>query len=51
MAHLPMYILRLATEVEWGSEMECFQSFCLETAKFFSQICTDEIEKVKFYIL
>ena len=33
---LPLYIVRLATEVEWDSEKECFQSFAEETAKFYS---------------
>merc|ERR1719219_2725878 len=33
---LPLYILRLATEVEWDSEKECFQSFAEETAKLYS---------------
>lgn len=31
-----MYVLRLATEVDWDSEQDCFQTFCRETAKFFS---------------
>lgn len=31
-----MYVLRLATEVDWDIEQECFQTFCRETAKFFS---------------
>src|SRR5579872_820276 len=33
---LPMYVLRLATEVEWDSERECFETFASETAAFFS---------------
>lgn len=33
---LPIYILRLATEVEWNEEQECFQTFCKETARFFA---------------
>ncbi|KAG7157546.1 DNA mismatch repair protein Mlh1-like [Homarus americanus] len=36
MEGLPMYILRMATEVEWNNELECFQAFCRETAKFFA---------------
>ncbi|KAG7190341.1 hypothetical protein KM043_006454 [Ampulex compressa] len=35
---LPLYILRLATEVEWSIEQSCFQSICRETAKYFSEI-------------
>ncbi|XP_059144624.1 DNA mismatch repair protein Mlh1-like isoform X2 [Physella acuta] len=33
---LPLYLLRLATEVDWESEKECFQSFCEETAQFYA---------------
>ncbi|XP_045596501.1 DNA mismatch repair protein Mlh1 [Procambarus clarkii] len=36
MEGLPMYVLRLATEVEWDNELECFQTFCRETAKFYA---------------
>jgi len=34
--HLPNYILRLATEVNWDSEKECFDSFARETALFYA---------------
>ncbi|XP_005096287.1 DNA mismatch repair protein Mlh1 [Aplysia californica] len=34
--NLPMYILRLATEVNWDSEKECFDTFCQETAQFYA---------------
>uniref|UniRef100_A0A8D8LSM8 DNA mismatch repair protein Mlh1 n=1 Tax=Cacopsylla melanoneura TaxID=428564 RepID=A0A8D8LSM8_9HEMI len=42
---LPMYMLRLCTSINWDSEMECFQTFCRETAKYFSQHpgCEEEI--------
>lgn len=33
---LPMYALRLATEVEWEKEQECFETFCRETARFYA---------------
>jgi len=33
---LPMYILRLATEVDWDSEKDCFESFARETATFYA---------------
>ncbi|XP_069814578.1 DNA mismatch repair protein Mlh1 [Dendropsophus ebraccatus] len=33
---LPMFILRLATEVNWDDEKECFESFSKECAMFFS---------------
>ncbi|XP_017491607.1 PREDICTED: DNA mismatch repair protein Mlh1 isoform X2 [Rhagoletis zephyria] len=34
--HLPLYLLRLATEVDWESEIECFETFCRETARFYA---------------
>ncbi|KAH8402108.1 hypothetical protein KR009_009833 [Drosophila setifemur] len=37
-AHLPVYLLRLATEVDWDQEARCFETFCRETAKFYSQL-------------
>ena len=33
---LPVFILRLATEVIWEDEVSCFQSFAKETAKFYA---------------
>ena len=33
---LPMYILRLATEVNWESERGCFESFARETSTFYA---------------
>ncbi|KAJ9592430.1 hypothetical protein L9F63_015846 [Diploptera punctata] len=33
---IPMYLLHLATDVEWDYEKECFDSFSRETARFFS---------------
>lgn len=36
MEGLPMYILRLATEVDWDRERECFETFCRETANFYA---------------
>ncbi|XP_060070717.1 DNA mismatch repair protein Mlh1-like isoform X2 [Ylistrum balloti] len=32
---LPMYILRLATEVDWDVEKICFESFARETSNFY----------------
>lgn len=37
-AGIPLYILRLATEVDWNTEQICFQNICRETAKLYSQI-------------
>ena len=33
-----MYVLRLATEVNWDQEKECFASLSRETATFYSYI-------------
>lgn len=38
MVHLPMYILRLVTEVNWLKEKECFENFSRETARYYSRI-------------
>lgn len=43
---LPLYLLRLASEVEWSNEKECFLTFCRETARFYvlhpwKQHCSD----------
>ncbi|XP_022080123.1 DNA mismatch repair protein Mlh1-like isoform X2 [Acanthaster planci] len=32
---LPMFVLRLATEVEWDTETECFQTFARECGLFY----------------
>ncbi|KAM7409094.1 hypothetical protein PAMA_002685 [Pampus argenteus] len=36
MEGLPMFILRLATEVNWDNEKECFRDFCKECSMFYS---------------
>lgn len=41
MSGLPLYIIRLATEVAWDSEKECFDTFARETAKYYSNITLD----------
>lgn len=43
---LPLYLLRLASEVDWFNEKECFHDFCRETARFYvlhpwKQHCSD----------
>ncbi|XP_052682179.1 DNA mismatch repair protein Mlh1-like [Crassostrea angulata] len=35
MEGLPMFVLRLATEVNWDKEKECFHTFCKETSEFY----------------
>ncbi|XP_025158348.1 DNA mismatch repair protein Mlh1 isoform X2 [Harpegnathos saltator] len=37
-AEIPLYMMRLATEVNWKKEQSCFQNICRETAKFYSYI-------------
>ena len=36
MSGLPLYIIRLSTEVNWTNEEDCFRTFCQETAKFYA---------------
>ncbi|XP_063389365.1 DNA mismatch repair protein Mlh1 [Cydia fagiglandana] len=37
MGALPIYLVRLVTEVNWDSEKECFDTFSRQTAIFYSQ--------------
>ncbi|XP_011861259.1 PREDICTED: DNA mismatch repair protein Mlh1 [Vollenhovia emeryi] len=37
-AEIPLYMMRLATEIDWRKEQVCFQNICRETAKFYSYI-------------
>lgn len=37
MSHLPIYILRLVTEVDWTKEKHCFDTFARETAVYFAR--------------
>lgn len=32
---LPLYLLRLASEVDWSTEKDCFLNICRETARFY----------------
>ncbi|KAK8378680.1 hypothetical protein O3P69_009408 [Scylla paramamosain] len=36
MEGLPMFVLRLGAEVEWGDEKECFDTFARELARFYA---------------
>lgn len=40
---LPIYILRLATEVDWDNEKECLAGICKETARFYCRIASDAV--------
>jgi len=35
---LPLFLLRLATEVEWMEEQPCFKEICTELASFYSEL-------------
>lgn len=39
---LPLYILRLATEINWEIEKECFVTFAKETARYYAEIDGNE---------
>lgn len=41
MRELPMYIVRLATEVNWECEKDCFNTFAKETAIYYSKFDND----------
>ena len=45
-----MYILRLATEVDWDNESDCFQSFARETAKFYRIQRNNDLLKVRTFL-
>lgn len=36
LAGIPVYLIKLATEVNWKDEQSCFDSFCKETANFYA---------------
>ncbi|XP_030386627.1 DNA mismatch repair protein Mlh1 [Scaptodrosophila lebanonensis] len=46
-AQLPLYLLRLATEVEWEQEAPCFETFCRETARYYAQVEFEDSADVK----
>uniref|UniRef100_A0A1A9W6X3 DNA mismatch repair protein S5 domain-containing protein n=1 Tax=Glossina brevipalpis TaxID=37001 RepID=A0A1A9W6X3_9MUSC len=41
--YLPLYMLRLATDVEWDIEEKCFETFCRETARYYASV--SEVDK------
>ncbi|XP_073846322.1 DNA mismatch repair ATPase Mlh1 [Musca autumnalis] len=43
---LPIYMLRLATEVEWETEEECFETFCRETARYYAMVSEVELRAI-----
>ncbi|CAH4037069.1 unnamed protein product [Pieris brassicae] len=46
MGALPIYLVRLVTEVNWDSEKECFDTLSRQTAIFYSQPNPDDNENV-----
>ncbi|XP_034236482.1 DNA mismatch repair protein Mlh1 [Thrips palmi] len=40
---LPMFVLRLATEVDWETEKECLDGVCREIARFYARISSDAV--------
>jgi DNA mismatch repair protein MLH1 len=34
---LPLFLVYLSTEIDWDDEKGCFDSFCRETARFYSK--------------
>jgi len=33
---LPIYLLKLATEIDWECEEKCFKNFCQQTSEFYA---------------
>lgn len=50
---LPLFLLRLGTEVNWESEKDCFSTFAKELAIFYSAeppLNSDDLWKVQHFI-
>lgn len=44
---MPLYLIRVATEVNWEEEKACFDSFARETAMFYSNVSSETDENGK----
>lgn len=45
MAHLPLFIIRLATEVEYDSEKQCFKAICTELSSYYARLSMTSLDK------
>lgn len=45
---LPMYLYRLAFNVNWNEEEKCFETFCRITARFYSSVSNADGESMKY---
>ena len=45
--YIPIFLLRLATEVDWTDECSCFNDICTELAYFYAEISYPEAEEVQ----
>lgn len=50
MSHLPIFLIRLACDVNYKDEKECFKSICRELAMFYSRLSLTSSED-DFYLL
>uniref|UniRef100_A0A1Y1K4T7 DNA mismatch repair protein S5 domain-containing protein n=1 Tax=Photinus pyralis TaxID=7054 RepID=A0A1Y1K4T7_PHOPY len=50
MGCLPMYILRLATEVDWEHEKKCFRQFARETGMYYAKMYESDAQSWKWVV-
>jgi len=48
---LPIFLLRLATQVNWEEEKPCFRDICQELGKYYAMVPTNEVETHVRHIL
>lgn len=47
---LPLYLLRLTTELDWDNENEFFEGFCRETATYYAQLHRESCENWEWVV-